>query len=60
MLRPYINLLISEMSLRVLKIEFMLIKASIIDGQRLILHYIDMLSFSTVAIFKTILMAIRE
>ena len=45
MLRPYIKLLISEMKFRVLNIDVLLIKVSITDGRRLILHYIGDLSF---------------
>ena len=45
MLRPYIKILISEMKLRVLNIDVLLIKVSKTDGRRLILHYIGVLSF---------------
>ena len=54
MLRPYIKILISEMKLRVLDIDLLLIKVSITDGRRLILHYIGVLSFFTAVILKTI------
>ena len=36
-LRPYIKLLTSEMKLRVLNIDVLLIKVSITDGRRLVL-----------------------
>ena len=45
MLRPYIKLKISEMKLRVLGIDVLLIKVSITDGRRLILHHIGILPF---------------
>ena len=51
MLRPYIKL---EMKLRVLDLDVLLIKVSITDGRRLILHYIGILPFFTAAILKTI------
>ena len=54
MLRPYIKLLISELKLRVLDIDILLIKVSITDGRRAILHYIGILPFFTAAILKTI------
>ena len=59
MLRPYIKLLISEMTFKVLNIDFILIKARIIDGRRLILHYIGIFSFFMVAILKPSTMAGR-
>ena len=43
------------MKLKVLDIDVLLIKVSITDGRRLILHYIDILPFFTVVILKTIL-----
>ena len=43
MLRPYIKLLISEMKLRVLDIDILLIQVGITDGRRAILHYISSL-----------------
>ena len=54
MLRLYVRLFISEMELRILNIDGMLIKISITDGRRLILHYIGILSFFLAAILKTI------
>ena len=52
MLRQYIKLLISEMKLRVLDIDVLLIKVSITDGRRLLLHYIGILPFFTTAVLK--------
>ena len=40
MLRPYMELSISEMKVRILNLDVLLIKVSITDGRRLILHYI--------------------
>ena len=40
------------MELRILNINGTLIKVSIIDGRRLILHYIGILSFFMAAILK--------
>ena len=57
MLRPYIGLLISEMELMILNIAGPLIKVSITDGRRLILHYICILSFFMAAILKPFKMA---
>ena len=51
MLRPYIKLLISEMKLMVLNKDVLLIKVSITDSRRLILHYI-VFCFFTAAILK--------
>ena len=45
MYRTYIKLSISGMKLRVLNIDFVLIKVNITDGRRLILHYTGILSF---------------
>ena len=53
MLRPYIKILRSEMKLRVLIIDILLIKVSNTDARMLILHYIGILSFFMVAILKT-------
>ena len=39
MLRPYVTLFISEVELRILNIDSLLIKVSITDGRRLILHH---------------------
>ena len=52
MLRPYMELSISEMKVRILNLNVLLIKVSITDGRRLILHYIGI--FFTAAILKTI------
>ena len=54
--KKYIKLLISEMKLRVLNIDVLLMKVSITDGRRLILHYIllGFLSFFMATILKTI------
>ena len=41
------------MKLRVLDIDVLLIRVSITDGRRLILHYIGILPFFTAAIFNT-------
>ena len=49
--------LISEMDLRILNIAGLLIKISITDGRRLILHYIGILSFFMAAILKPSKMA---
>ena len=57
MLRPYIYLFISEMELRILNINGPLIKVSLTDGRRLILHYIGILSFFMAAILKPSKMA---
>ena len=54
MLRQYIKLLISEMKLRVLDKDILLIKVSITDGRRAILHYKGILPSFTAAILKTI------
>ena len=50
MLRPYIKLLISELKLRVIDIDVLLIKVSNTDGRRLILHYRDHTCFSCINI----------
>ena len=49
--------LISEMDLRILNIAGPLIKISITDGRRLILHYTGILSFFMAAILKPSKMA---
>ena len=54
MFRPYNKFLISEMRLRVLNIDVLLIKVNNTDGRMLILHYIGILSFFMAAILKTI------
>ena len=54
MYRPYIKILRSEMKLRVLIIDVLLIKVSNTNAWMLILHYIGILSFFMVAILKTI------
>ena len=46
--------LISEMKLRVLDIDILLIQVNITDGRRAILHYICSLRFFIAAILKTI------
>ena len=43
----------SEMELRILNINGPLMKVSVIEGRRLILHYIGILSFFMAAILKT-------
>ena len=53
-LRPYIKHLISEMKLRDLNIDVLLIIVNITDNGRLILHYIVIVSFFMAAILKTI------
>ena len=45
MLRTYVKLLKSEMKLRVMNIDVLLIKINIPDGRWLILHYVGILSF---------------
>ena len=52
MLRPYVWLFISEMELRILTIDDLLIKINITDGRRLILHYIGIFVFFLAAILK--------
>ena len=52
MFRSYIKLFISALELRILNINVPLIKVSITDGVRLILHYKDILSFFMAAIMK--------
>ena len=49
-----IKLLVLEMKLMVLNKDVVLINVSITDGRRLILHYIDIVSFFTAVILKTI------
>ena len=45
MYRANFKLMISEMKLRVLNIDFLLIKVNITDDRRLILYYVSILSF---------------
>ena len=54
MLRPYIKVLRSEMKLRVLTIDVLLIKVSSTDGRMQLLYYIGILSFFMASILKTI------
>ena len=60
MLRLCIIFFIPEMKLRVLNKDYLLIKISITDGRRFILHYIGTLCFFMAAILETILKTIQN